>query len=241
MTVAQKSRTTLIFQREIDGIPVEVRRKKIRNLYLRIDSETGKVSVTAPLKCPDSDIETLVHGHLDWIFQQQKRIRARIGRGISFRKDEQTALWGKSFALEPVYYTGKKPAGPIFFDGGVLRLPLPEGVTLKGKTERLNNWYRTRFQESLPDFTARMEARTGLKADTYRLRNMTSRWGTCNPQEKKILLNLKLVKYPPECLEYVLIHELTHLVIPHHGPDFWAAVEVHCPDWQKVRRRLNDL
>ena len=228
-------------QQEIDGIPLRIQRKAIRNMYLRVDSETGDVTITTPFKCPDSEIENLVHNHLDWIRKNQARIREKNASGPSFRKDEQTALWGKPFTLEPVFYTGRKPAGPVFFDGDTLRLPLPKGVTSQEKVKRLNAWYRSRFLEALPGFTNRAEARTGLKADTYLLRSMTSRWGTCNPHEKKILLNLKLVKYPPQYLEYVLIHERTHLTIPHHGPDFWKAVAIHCPDWQTIRRQLNDL
>lgn len=240
MTVKKNLRIPTPIRREIDKIPVEILRKKIRHMYLRVDSETGDVTVTAPLSCPDSDIEKLVHNHLDWIDQRQRHIREQNDRGISLRKDERTALWGNPFTLEPVYYIGRKPSEPIFFDGRILRLPLPENVTPKGRETRLNNWYRSRFLEALPDFTTRMETRTGLAADTYLLRSMTSRWGTCNPHEKKILLNLKLVKYPPKCLEYVLIHELTHLKIPHHGPDFWAAVAVHCPDWKEIRQQLNE-
>jgi predicted metal-dependent hydrolase len=232
---------TLSFLREIDGIPVWIQKKNIGNLYLRIDSKNGQVKVSLPLTCPDSAAEELVRKHREWIQKKQAQIAGCADLPASLRNEERPALWGEPFTLEPVSYTGKRPPAPAVFDGGRLLLPVPEGSSAEERTRRLNAWYRDRFREALPAFTARMEAKTGLHAEEYILRDMSSRWGSCQPKAKRIRLNLKLVKYPPECLEYVLIHELTHLIIPNHSAEFWDAVAVHCPDWKQIRKTLNDL
>lgn len=222
----------------IDGLPVLMTRKSIKNIYLKVDAQTGEICVNAPFGSPVSQIEALVRRHRSWIEKRLADISAGKTSRPSLQTPDRTALWGEPFELRTVPQPGK--AAPQF-DGHLLLLPVPPDASSEQIQKRLNDWYRKQLAEALPAMIRKTEAHSGLHAAEYRIRDMKSCWGTCHSRDQRIYLNLKLVKYPPRCLEYVLYHEQTHLSIPHHGPDFWSQVSVFCPNWKEIRKELNAL
>ena len=105
--------------------------------------------------------------------------------------------------------------------------------------ENLKEWYRPILKAKIVELLPALEAQTGLYCSEWRVKDMKTRWGSCNTTKKRIWLNLKLVQYPPECLEYVILHELIHLKVPNHSADFYAELDQYMPDWQMCRKILN--
>ena len=111
--------------------------------------------------------------------------------------------------------------------------------TLDAPVENLKEWYRPILKAKIAELLPALEAQTGLYCSEWRVKDMKNRWGSCNITKKRIWLNLKLVQYPPECLEYVILHELIHLKVPNHSADFYAELDQYMPDWQMRRKILN--
>ena len=114
-----------------------------------------------------------------------------------------------------------------------------EPHTLDAPVENLKEWYRPILKTKIAELLPALEAQTGLYCSEWRVKDMKTRWGSCNITKKRIWLNLKLVQYPPECLEYVILHELIHLKVPNHSADFYAELDQYMPDWQMRRKLLN--
>ena len=114
-----------------------------------------------------------------------------------------------------------------------------ELYTLDTPVENLKEWYRPILKAKIAELLPALEAQTGLYCSEWRVKDMKTRWGSCNITKKRIWLNLKLVQYPPECLEYVILHELIHLKVPNHSADFYAELDQYMPDWQMRRKILN--
>jgi len=114
-----------------------------------------------------------------------------------------------------------------------------ELYTLDAPVEKLKEWYRPILKAKIAEQLPALEAQTGLYCSEWRVKDMKTRWGSCNITKKRIWLNLKLVQYPPECLEYVILHELIHLKVPNHSADFYAELDQYMPDWQMRRKLLN--
>ena len=111
--------------------------------------------------------------------------------------------------------------------------------TLDAPVENLKEWYRPILKAKIAELLPALEAQTRLYCSEWRVKDMKTRWGSCNITKKRIWLNLKLVQYPPECLEYVILHELIHLKVPNHSADFYAELDQYMPDWQMRRKILN--
>lgn len=103
----------------------------------------------------------------------------------------------------------------------------------------LNEWYREQMKQVIPDLLRKCENIVGVQAKEWRIKNMRTKWGTCNIQKKRIWLNLQLVKKSPECLEYIIVHELVHLLERNHNKRFYGYMDCFYPNWRKVRESLN--
>jgi predicted metal-dependent hydrolase len=114
-----------------------------------------------------------------------------------------------------------------------------ENSTVEQRGRWVNEWYREQLKEKIQKYLPKWEAITGLYPSSWQTKYMTTRWGTCNTKTGKIWFNLQLAKKPVECLEYVILHELVHLKVKNHGPDFVAMMDLHMPYWRDVRKNLN--
>lgn len=215
----------------MDGLSVTVTYKHMKNMYLRVDPPDGSVRVSAPLGTGEGRIATFVRGRRNWI---DKRRAACIVPERRFVSGETVPLWGDILPL--TVRTGR---------GGVARKPdglllyAPAGADTEARKRILDAFYRQELQSALPPLLARCESAAGVKANEWRIRDMRTRWGSCNIADRRIWLNLRLAEKPPECLRYVLLHELCHLYERGHGKAFWARMDACCPDWPVIRKRLN--
>ncbi len=213
-----------------NGIPAEIQKKKgLRNMYLRIRRD-GTILVTAPYRTADRTVEAFLRSREDWI---QKTIR-KVEQHYQPDPPGSMRLWGSVVSL--CVQQGKR--GRVVLSNNVLTVYCqdPEDT---GKIEAiLKNWCSKELKAVLPDLLKECEQLTGKKAESITIRDMVSRWGSCNPKTASITLNLRLVRHDPAFLRYVLIHELVHLYEPSHNQRFQDLMTRFCPEWKQLRKQL---
>lgn len=217
-------------------IEIEVNKKKIKNMYLKVSRQDGKVSVSAPLRTKDDIIKRFVASKLDWIDKQVKKFENRKSLiDLEYKQDEIHYVWGKPYSLE-IKYENKK--GVEILDDKLI-LAIHKDSTIIQREKLLIEWYRKQLKERLPDLVEKWEYIIGVSIESVRVRNMTTRWGTCNTRDKRICFNLQLAKKPLRCLEYVVVHELVHLLEPSHNVVFKNHMDKYLPNWREIKRELN--
>ena len=225
-------------QRTIDGLCVTIIRKSIKNMHLRVLSPDGEIQITAPNRLPLSQIDRFVREKRAWIAARQQQLAARPAATNPAFADGQTVyLWGGSYTLR--LEEASRGRSALRRGQEIVLSVHPEDDTSQ-RESLLNDFYREALSERIAARLPLWEARTGLHPSAWQIKNMKTRWGTCNTATKKIWLNLQLVKQPPVCLDYVIAHELTHLRYPGHGQDFKAFLTRAMPNWPEIRKALNN-
>lgn len=215
----------------VDGLRVEVERKAIRNLYLRIGPE-GTVRVTAPRAVTDGQVEAFVRSKRRWLDQ---RLRALPTYRPRYVAGERFPLWGKWYPLAVEETTGRPSA---HWKEGQIVLRVEPGAEEARRKAVLDAFYRRELAAALPAVVERQEARTGLHASSWQIREMSTRWGSCTVRTGAIRVNLHLAKFPPECLAYLVTHELTHLLEAGHNARFYGFLDRFYPNWRQARACL---
>ncbi len=211
---------------------VEVTRKRIKNLYLRV-SPQGGISVSAPARITDAEITRFVQSRAGWIDQQVEK-RASAGPR-AYLDGDILPYFGKSLTLNVRPCTGRMH---IELRGDALALTIRADATAEARKKAVDAWYRAALYEAAGAMLPAIERTVGKRAGELRVRDMKTRWGTCNIKTALITLNLRLAERPMECLRYVLTHELCHLHEAGHGERFWRRMDVYFPDWKRVRKLL---
>lgn len=228
------------YNKEIGGIEVEILKKKnLKNLYIRVNPPEGQVTISAPLLCPDDEIRNFVLKKMPEINKVREKLRSQPRQSErEYVSGESYYLWGNPYRLEVIY--GAKKIN-IRKTPNKIILEVPDDTDLEKRRFVLTEWYRSELKRVLDIVSIKCEKRTGLKASEYQVKNMKTRWGTCNIEKRRIWINLQLVKKPMECLEYVLIHELVHLVEKNHTHRFNALVEEYYPTWKEAKKSLQQM
>lgn len=218
-------------------MPIEIIKKKnLKNLYVRVNPPEGKVTVSTPSDYPDEEIRLFVLKKMPEITKVRDRMLSQARQTErEYVSGESHYLWGKPYRLQVVYegnkYVITKAPNKIILNA-------PTGSTQKSRERAFNEWYRQELKRVLDGVVSRCETKTNLHADEYKIKNMRTKWGTCNIDKKRIWINLQLAKKPVECLEYVVIHELVHLIEKNHTHKFNALVEEFYPTWKEARKLL---
>ncbi len=225
----------------------ELQRKSIRNVYLRVKPPDGHIVVTAPHRMSKSAIDSFVASRQAWIEKQQAHLREQAAKGLGSVADEHLGntvmLWGKSYPLRIVEGKGyalcfESAGANKGEEAAEVVFTVRAASTEKQRLAHFNGFLREMVVAEIQRLAPLWEGRTGLNAKEWRTRFMTSRWGSCSIQARRICINVQLVHYPPECLEYVIVHELAHLAERTHGPRFQALMDKFLPDWRKRRTLL---
>lgn len=222
----------------LSGIPVEIKKKNIKNMHLYVKPPEGHVEVSAPMNMSEESIELFLRTKLGWIRKQQEKFKKQERQSArEYVSGETLYLWGEAYYLN-VRHSGK--GNSLAIEGGEATLTVRESSTTEQRSRWVNEWYRERLKEQIEKYLPKWETITGLHPTSWQTKYMTTRWGTCNTKSGKIWLNLQLAKKPIECLEYVILHELVHLKVKNHGPEFVALMNEHMPFWRDIRKKLND-
>jgi predicted metal-dependent hydrolase len=220
----------------ISGIPIEVCKKNIKNMHLYVKPPNGNVVVSAPLTMSDEAIERFVRTKTSWIKKQIAKFDNQLRQSErEYVSGETLYVWGKQYYLKTEY--GNKNSLVLTGDKAVLT------VRKESTAGQRENFIRKCYRELLKAEVARLlpkwEKIMGLKAASWQTKYMTTRWGTCNTKTGKIWLNLQLAKKTPECLEYIILHELVHLVEKKHNERFVLLMDKYMPMWREIKTTLN--
>ena len=222
---------------DISGIDVQINKKNIKNIHLSVKPPLGKVVVSAPLLMSQKSIENFIRLNSGWIRKQQEKFvnQPRMS-ARQYVSGETYYIWGKQYFLEFV------PAAKRDFkiDGNKIVLSMKENTTAGQRERFVREQFRKILTEQLERLIPKWEKTTGLYCNSFQTKYMMTRWGTCNSKAKRIWINLQMVEKPLECLEYVILHELTHLKISNHGKDFIANMDKYMPDWKDKKNLLNE-
>ncbi len=222
----------------IEDIPITLERKNIKNMYLRVLPPFGEVKVSAPLFVSDKDILDFIKSRKEWILKKQELIKNNeIKAPLKYQSGETHKLWGKEYTLQLIKNDRIKKALPDN-DKSIIYLPVPKRSTISKREETLNNFYRKELENAIPSVLGKCSKIVGKKPAEVKVRKMKN-WGNCK-QDGRITLNINLAKKEPICLEYVMIHELCHLIEFNHGKKFKKLMDEFCPNWKEIKKRLNE-
>lgn len=219
-------------------MPVEVVRKDIKNLHLGVYPPGGHVRVAVPLRLGDEAIRLAVVSRLGWIRRQQKSFAKQERQSRrEMVSGESHYFQGRRYRLAVIDHAG--PAAVRIRNNSTLELRVRPGTDQKHRESALNKWYRQWLREQIPALIAKWEPKIGVSVAEWGIKRMKTRWGTCNPVALRIWLNLELAKKPLSCLEYILVHEMIHLLERHHNERFRELMDKLMPQWRLHRQELN--
>lgn len=222
----------------VAGIPVAVQRKNIKNAHLYVKPPDGHVSVSAPLAMKDKAVELFIRTNIDWIKKQIRRFheqpRADKRQYVS---GETLYLWGKQYFLQFEPSTRKNA---LVFEGKRAILRMRAASTVQQRERYVREQYREALKKEIRRLLPKWEQTTGLRAAEWRTKYMTTKWGICKAEAGRLWFNVQLAEKPPTCLEYVILHELLHLVERRHNERFVAQMDKYMPRWQEIRKVLNE-
>lgn len=224
----------------IGGLQIKIIRKSsLKNMYIRVNPPDGIVKVSVPYDISDETIKNFVLTRMPEITKVRDRMLAQSRQSKrEYVSGESCYLWGKQYMLQVTYagnryYIEKTPNKIV--------MTAPIGSTAVNREKAMTEWYRSELKRILPIVLKQCEDRIGVTANACNVKYMRTRWGSCNIVEKRILINLQLVKKPVDCLEYVLTHELVHLLEKNHNNRFRSLVEKYCPNWKDAKQLLQDM
>lgn len=224
---------------EIGSIAMQLNRKAIKNLHISVLPPDGRVRVSAPESMTETAIRMAVISRIPWIKKQQsdfaKQPRQSDREMVS---GECHYLWGRRYRLNLIERSGKHE---IKLGRGRLHLYVNPATTLENKALVLSSYYRDALKARIAELLPVWEDKIGVTAADWGVKKMKTKWGSCNTQAKRIWLNLELAKKPPECLEYILVHELVHLLERNHNERFKRYMDRLLPDWRERRDLLNRM
>lgn len=223
---------------EYKDIPIEITKKKMKNMYIRVDKQTGIVKVSVPNHVSYKEAEDFVKRNLEWIENTRKQALDRHdNKPNEYSTGESILVWGNEYEIEFI---------PSYSDKGVyirndkLIILAPLDSDSDFRKSLVNKWLRKELLDKINELKMHCCEVVGKYPNEWHIKDMKTKWGTCNYIDKRIWLSLNLVHKQPICLEYVMYHELTHLYVPNHGPDFKAYMDRFCPEWRKIRKILNE-
>jgi predicted metal-dependent hydrolase len=222
----------------INNIEVTLLRKRIKNINLRINAE-GVVSISAPLRCPMPSIQRFLQEKQEWITKHLNRKRAMPLSKDSFlmTTGERHQYLGQTYSL--MVHEVISPQKIVLQDNH-LCFYVQTGATASSKQILLKQWQCAQMKALLPSLISKWEPIIGVQVNQWGVRAMKTRWGSCNPVKKSISLNLHLIQKPLICLEYVLVHELVHLLEASHNQRFYTLMSQFMPDWKEYRALLKE-
>jgi predicted metal-dependent hydrolase len=225
--------------RLLDGITVEITRKDIRTLRLSVHAPDGRVKVSAPAVLPEATIEAFVLARLGWIRKHRQRLAAcEAPPGYRYTDGESHWFGGRQYTLKLI-----ERAAParVSLGSDTLVLQVRPGSGAAQRRATLDAWYRRQLKANVPDLITGYQPQMGVQVNAFGVKKMKTRWGSCNTRARRIWLNLELARAPSECLEYVVVHEMVHLLERRHNARFHALMDHYLPGWRQHRDRLNRL
>ena len=223
---------------QISSLQVEVKFKPIKNLHLSVHPPDGRVTVSSPEFFDLEKIKVYLTTKLGWIKREQKKIADQVREGEKLMVTRESHYFlGKRYLLK---VTEAKRAS-VKVHHQVIELFSPSHYTSEQKQKQLNNWYRQELNTVLGKLLTYHLRIMNLTVDTYSVRKMKTKWGSCNDKNSTLNFNIELIKKPIECIEYIVVHELVHLIERNHNKNFIILMDRYLPSWRTQKKILNEL
>jgi predicted metal-dependent hydrolase len=224
---------------QLGDIAIEVTRKDVKHVHLSVHPPSGRVTLVAPKATRLDVARAYAASKLGWIRDQQAKLQAQARETPrEFVERESHFLWGRRYLLS-VSEAETKPS--VRLSHRSITLTVRPGSTLAKREAVMQEWHRSLLHEAVPSLIRKWEPKLGVVVTGYFLQRMKTKWGSCNHRAGNIRLNTELVKKPKDVLEYVVVHEMLHLIAPTHSEKFLALLSKHYPTWREVRADLNEL
>ena len=224
---------------ELGDMTIQVVRKEIKNVHLSVYPPAGRVRIAAPSRTSSETLRLFAISKLGWIKEQQAKLQEQERESPrEYLERESHYVWGKRYLLK-VREADEAPS--VELEHSRLILQVRPGTDEDRRKSILAGWYREQIKLAAPPLIAKWEPLIGVAVDRFFVQHMKTRWGSCNPAAGAIRLNTELAKKPPECLEYIVVHEMIHLIEPTHNQHFVALMDRYMPKWQFLRDVLNRL
>jgi predicted metal-dependent hydrolase len=229
----------MVNQLRLGDISVDVVLKDIKNVHLSVYPPTGRVRISAPRRMNLGTIRLFAISKLSWIKHQQTKLREQERETAREYLDRESHyVWGKRYLLKLI----EEPSAPrIELKHNKLILRVNQGANHDRKEDVVAQWYREQIKAAVPTLIAKWEPTVGVNVQRVFVQKMKTKWGSCNPALRSVRLNTDLAKKPRECLEYIVVHEMVHMLEPTHNAHFVALMDQLIPHWRMCRDELNRL
>lgn len=227
----------------VAGIEVELIQKEIKNLHLAVYPPDGRVRLAAPVEVNEKTLELYVISKIPWIRKQQRKFANQNRQSPRKYVDRESHYYlGKRYLLR-VHETGHsyRSAKVEVKTKTYLDMYVKPGYTTEQKAELLKEWYRAELKKVLAELLPKWEKTLGVQANEVKVQTMRTKWGSCNTEKGNLLFNIELAKKPYDCIEYVVVHELSHLLERTHNDNFIAYLDKYLPNWKHLKEELNSL
>ncbi len=224
---------------QLGDITIQLTRKAVKHVHLSVHPPKGRVSLVAPISTRAEVARAYAISKLAWIRTQRAKFSEQARESPRrFITGETHYLWGRRHLLS-VEHQEAKPR--VKLDHRRITLVVRPGSTQAVRAKVMHEWHKSLLHQIVPRLIAQWESRLGLRVAGYFLQRMKTKWGGCNHRAGHIRLNTELVKKPKDLLEYVIVHEMIHLIEPRHSDHFIAILQEHYPTWREARLELNEL
>ena len=227
----------------IGELDIQLTRKHIKNLHISVMPPAGNVRVSAPTHMTNTAIRMAVIHRIPWISRQQANFAKQARQSTREMVDGETHyLWGRRYRLLiNTLDTDIKSAQTVKLYKGRLVLSVNPNATTDSKQKLLEDYYRARLKAKIPEVMQKWSDITHIDCESWHVKKMKTKWGSCNIEDRRILLNLELAKKPLSCLEYIVLHELIHFKERQHNERFKALLDTYMPDWRSRRDVLQQM
>lgn len=224
---------------ELGDVVVALTRKDVKHVHLTVHPPTGRVTLVAPIKTRTEVARAYAISKLGWIRDQRVKLNAQAREAPrQFVERESHYLWGRRYLLS-IAEVDERPR--VLLSHRRLTLQMRPGSSAQKRAEVMHEWHKAQLHAVVPGLISKWERKVGVRASGYFLQRMKTKWGSCNHAVGNIRLNTELVKKPKDLVEYVVVHEMLHLLEPTHNDRFVALLNRYWPQWQESRKELNSL
>lgn len=225
---------------KLNELEISVDRKAIKNIHLSVYPPNGRVHISAPERFGLDDLRVYAIGRLQWIRKQRQELMSQAREAPrDFIGRESHYFAGQRYLLEIKEIDGTRPS--VTMKGKKLLMRVPPDYPTAKRRVLLEDFYRAYLKEQAPKIIAKYEPTMDVKVAEFRIRRMRTKWGSCNIDARRIWLNLELARKPPGCLEFLIVHEMVHLLERHHNARFLQLMDRFLPSWRGLREELNRL
>ena len=222
----------------VNDIKVDVQKKDIYNIHLSVMPPDGKVRLSVPLNTKDNVINAFIRTHISWIKEQQESFSNQLRQTErEYVSGETVYLFGNQYFLK-VIHSNKNS---ISIDGKTIIMAVRNNITIESKEKLMNDWYRDLLKPQIEKRLKSLNEITGEQPNFWKIQIMKTKWGSCNPDKKRLLFNLQLAKKPYECIDFVVTHEFCHLFDRTHGKVFISKMDELLPRWRELKNQLNSI